>query len=255
MVNATIERPVKVGIENSRSSNIGLSIACSMSTKATNNKAEPMSSPTISLLAQPSSLPRMSANTSRKSAPVQEHDARPVGRRVGALVRLRQPKQRDSERREPDRHIDVEDPLPGRASRSARRPRAARPRRQSRSSPDPERRAAVTALELQRDQRERGREHDRAADALRAAGEGEEERRRCEAQVSEAAVSRSMNVAVHAASSVHHLRSILLAFSLSAVLYQRSQCAIVSSGLRRAGLKSVPSVYATGSSAVCMTSS
>ena len=51
-----------------------------------------------------------------------------------------------------------------------------------------------------------------------------------------------MNVAVHAASSVHHLRSILVAFPVCAVLYQASQWAIVSSGLRRAGLNSVPRV-------------
>jgi hypothetical protein len=51
-----------------------------------------------------------------------------------------------------------------------------------------------------------------------------------------------MNVAVPAASSVHHFRSILVAFPARAVLYQRSQWTIVSSGLRRAGLKSVPSV-------------
>ena len=40
-----------------------------------------------------------------------------------------------------------------------------------------------------------------------------------------------------------------------AVLYQRSQCTIVSSGLRAAGLKSVPMVYAVGISAACMISS
>ena len=36
--------------------------------------------------------------------------------------------------------------------------------------------------------------------------------------------------------------------------YQASQCTIVSSGLRRAGRKSVPIVYATGINATCMTS-
>ena len=51
-----------------------------------------------------------------------------------------------------------------------------------------------------------------------------------------------MNVAVQAASSVHHFLSIVLAFPVRAVLYQRSQWTIVSSGFRRAGLKSVPSV-------------
>jgi hypothetical protein len=51
-----------------------------------------------------------------------------------------------------------------------------------------------------------------------------------------------MNVAVQAASSVHHSRSILVAFPVGPVLYQRSQWTIVSSGLRRAGLKSFPIV-------------
>jgi hypothetical protein len=51
-----------------------------------------------------------------------------------------------------------------------------------------------------------------------------------------------MNVAVQAASSVHHFRSIVVAFPVRALLYQLSQCASVSSGLRRAGLKSVPIV-------------
>ena len=67
--------------------------------------------------------------------------------------------------------------------------------------------------------------------------------------------SKSMNVAVQAASNVHHFRSILLAFPVTAVLYQRPQCTIVSSGLRRPGLKSVPIVYATGINAICMISS
>lgn len=67
--------------------------------------------------------------------------------------------------------------------------------------------------------------------------------------------SRSMNVAVQAASRVHHFRSILVAFPVRAVPYQPSQCAIVSSGLRLAGLNSSPIVYATGSSAACMISS
>lgn len=51
-----------------------------------------------------------------------------------------------------------------------------------------------------------------------------------------------MNVAVQAASSVHHFRSTLPAFPVRSLLYQRSQCTIVSSGLRRAGRKSVPTV-------------
>jgi hypothetical protein len=51
-----------------------------------------------------------------------------------------------------------------------------------------------------------------------------------------------MNVAVHAASSVHHFRSIPVAFPVGRVLYQVSQCAMVSSGLRRAGRKSLPTV-------------
>jgi len=37
--------------------------------------------------------------------------------------------------------------------------------------------------------------------------------------------------------------------------YHLSQCSILSSGSRVAGLKSVPSVYPTGMSEVCMTSS
>jgi hypothetical protein len=51
-----------------------------------------------------------------------------------------------------------------------------------------------------------------------------------------------MNVAVQAARSAHHFRCMFLAFPVPAVLYQRSQWTIVSTGLRRAGLKSVPSV-------------
>ena len=45
-----------------------------------------------------------------------------------------------------------------------------------------------------------------------------------------------------ATSSVHHFLSILLAFPVPAILYQRFQWTIVSSGFRLAGLKSVPSV-------------
>ena len=59
---------------------------------------------------------------------------------------------------------------------SAAGERADRDRRSDRRAPHAERRPALPAVELLREQRERGREHDRAADALNAARDDQEER-------------------------------------------------------------------------------
>ena len=83
----------------------------------------------------------------------------------------------ERDRRRADREVDEEDPAPGepRGEHTAGE-RADRDRCADRRAPDPERRAALLAVELLRDQRERGREHHRAADSLHAAGDDQEER-------------------------------------------------------------------------------
>ena len=68
MVKPTIAAPVKLGLRNSVRSNIGSSLRHSIATKATSSNPAPTRNDTISVLLQPSSLPRTSAKTSRKSA-------------------------------------------------------------------------------------------------------------------------------------------------------------------------------------------
>jgi hypothetical protein len=65
---AAIWTPVKEGILNSASGSIGSRTRCWITTKPRSRTAEPAKSVTISALPQPSSLPRKSASTSRKSA-------------------------------------------------------------------------------------------------------------------------------------------------------------------------------------------
>ena len=61
--------PPKVGLRNSVRSNIGYLMRASTTTKATSRTTAPTRNDTISVLPQPSALPRTSAKMSRKSPP------------------------------------------------------------------------------------------------------------------------------------------------------------------------------------------
>jgi len=84
----------------------------------------------------------------------------------------------DGDRRHADRDVEVEDRLPAEAvGEGAADQRPDRHRDPDRGTVDPHRGAALAAgRELLGDQRQRDREHHRAADALQAAGEVEEGR-------------------------------------------------------------------------------
>ena len=66
---AAMHAPPKVGLRNSVRSNIGYWMRASTTTKATSRTAAPMRKKTISVLPQPSALPRTSAKMSRKRPP------------------------------------------------------------------------------------------------------------------------------------------------------------------------------------------
>ena len=84
---------------------------------------------------------------------------------------------RDRDGGDADRDVDQEDPPPRQAGRQ--RPaddRTDRDRQAGDRAPDAERGAALAALERAAEQRQRGGEHRRAADPLRAAGQVEQQR-------------------------------------------------------------------------------
>src|SRR6476660_3533140 len=64
----TIVAPVKDGLRNSERSSSGSAARRSTTTNSTSSSAQAAKQPMISALPQPSSLPRISAYTSRKSA-------------------------------------------------------------------------------------------------------------------------------------------------------------------------------------------
>src|SRR4029079_4122623 len=83
----------------------------------------------------------------------------------------------DEDRRDPDRDVDEEDPLPAEAvGDDSADERADRDRAADRGPPDADSGRALATLELLRDQGQRGREHRRSAGALQAAREVEDGR-------------------------------------------------------------------------------
>ena len=105
----------------------------------------------------------------------ERRQAEPVDPAGVLVARLGELAQRDRERRDPDRDVEVEDRRPAeRLGQRASDERADGDRRAGRRAPQAERRAALAAVELLREQGERGREHRRPADPLRAAGEDQE---------------------------------------------------------------------------------
>ena len=107
----------------------------------------------------------------------QRHEAERVEPAVLGVARLAHLLRRERDGGGADREVDEEDPAPREPrGEHAAGERADRDRGADRRAPDPERGAALLAVELLRDQRERGREHHRAADSLHAAGDDQEER-------------------------------------------------------------------------------
>ena len=83
----------------------------------------------------------------------------------------------DQGRHDPDRDVDEEDPAPGQVIRQHAADQGADGDGGARDrAPDPERGAAFAALELLREQRQRGGEHDRSADTLTGTREDQEQR-------------------------------------------------------------------------------
>ena len=130
-------------------------------------------------LDQPQSLPRKQPEHEREQPAGQRHEPGQVEASV-LLVRATRAARgcRPRDAGDPDRDVDEEDPAPA----DVRRQRAAderpdRHRHPDGRAPDPEGRAALAAVELLRDDRERDGEHPGAADPLRAAREDQPERR------------------------------------------------------------------------------
>ena len=112
----------------------------------------------------------------RKETSGEEHEAEQVEAAMLLVARLVQVGERAEDAEGSDRQVDEEDPAPaGVLGQEAADERADRDGEPDRRAPDPERGAALAAVELLREDRERDREHRRAADALEAAGEVEEE--------------------------------------------------------------------------------
>ena len=114
----------------------------------------------------------------REEAAGQQHEARRVEATVALVARLVQVGDRTEHAADPDREVDEEDPAPaGPLRQCAADERADRDRRADRRAPDPERGPALAPVKLLREDGERDREHRRAAHALEAAGEVQEEGR------------------------------------------------------------------------------
>ena len=75
----------------------------SATTNSTSSSAAPRSSPTISGLDQPSSLPRISAKNSMNTAGLKRHEAGPVDPARVRVARLRDPARVTAKRRDADR--------------------------------------------------------------------------------------------------------------------------------------------------------
>ena len=130
------------------------------------------------MLPQPSSLPRTRASTSRNRAVEKVTQAAPVDPGRVRVARLGQLPVGDDDRGEADRHVEQEDRLPAEAvGQQAADQRPDRDGDPDRRSVYAHRHAAFGAAgELLGDEGEGDGEHDRAADALQAAGEVEEGR-------------------------------------------------------------------------------
>ena len=116
----------------------------------------------------------MSANSPPENVTSPGQSMRPP---LGAW-RLLDLRERHRDRADPDREVDEEDRLPADAvGEHAADQRADRDRGAGDRAPHAERGAAVAALEGGGQQRQRGREHERAADALQRAREVEHQRR------------------------------------------------------------------------------
>ena len=123
-------------------------------------------------------VPAHESEDEQEQRRAERHDAGPVdaGRvRVAALAQLQI---RDRDREDPDRDVQVEDRLPSeRVGQGAAHQRADGDRDADRGAVDPHGGAALAAgRELLSDQRQRDREHRRAADALKRARDVEERR-------------------------------------------------------------------------------
>ena len=165
--------PVKAGRRNSVRSSIGRRWRCSTTRNSTSSTAAPIRNARILVEPQPFSLPWMSAKTSRNSDP--ENVTSPTQSTPVAFG------SRDSltwlsvtnTARHADRHVDEEDPFPADArGDDAADHRADRDGGADDAAEHPEGGAAVLAVEGLGDQRQRGREHHRPADALHARGRG-----------------------------------------------------------------------------------
>ena len=113
----------------------------------------------------------------------QRPDAGPVDRARIRVLRLAHLGQRQRDRRQPEHDAEREDRLPAdRVDEHAADQRPGRERQPDHRAPDPDRAGARLALELLREQRQRGREHDRGARAPAAPA------RRSAARTTEASV-------------------------------------------------------------------
>ena len=178
IANATMFAPANAGRRNSARSSIGLLWARSSDHERDDQHRRGDEQPTISVEPQPFSLPCTSAKTSRNSDA--ENVTRPrqstplaLGSRDSATCVSVSEHGEDA-----DRHVDEEDPLPADArGDDAAEQRADRDGGAGHGAVDAERGAALLAVERLRDQRERGREHHRPADALHGAREVQHQRR------------------------------------------------------------------------------
>ena len=172
--------PTNAGLRNSVRSSIGYVVRRSMTRKATissrgaDQAGDDRGAPVLGVAAD-------QAEDEQEQRAGERHGAGPVDLAAARVLRdsatLRE-RQRD--RREPDRHVDEEDRLPADGLHEhAADQRPDGDGAADRRAPEPERRAAVAALIGGGDQRERGREHERAADALQRAREVEHQRRDC----------------------------------------------------------------------------
>ena len=107
----------------------------------------------------------------------ERHEARPVGPARDRRLRLGDLSQSDDQREHADRHIHEEDPPPGQPTgQGPAEHRSDRHGDAGDRAEHSERDSALARREGVGEQRQRGREHDRAADALEGAGQREEGR-------------------------------------------------------------------------------
>ncbi len=175
---ATVESPTKAGILNRPRSSIGSAVKRSLMKKPTMRTAAPASRLTVVALPQPKSLPRTSANTKQEEAHREGDEAHPVDPTRAQVLRLGDLGERDEHGDGADGHVHEEDPAPADATGDgAADERADGDGAADDGAVDAEGRAAVASGEGRRNERERGGEHDGAADALHGAGQVEHQGR------------------------------------------------------------------------------